>query len=65
MDGPVIEIRRAGDEFMVAVEPPHPDHPPEVFTTMRRAFGFACGKRMVTGWAKRDCTQESALGEPR
>ena len=59
MAEPIIEIRRDGAGFVVACSPPDPAHPPATFPDKRAAFGFAGGKRLVTGWPKVDLTGEA------
>jgi hypothetical protein len=58
MADPVIEIRRIGPGFVVVVSPPDLAHPPQPFDTIKQAFGYAGGLRIVTGWRKSDLTGE-------
>lgn len=57
MSASVIEIRRNGDGFEVAVVPSDPDHPPVHFDAKKDAFGHIGGVRLVTGWPKIDLTE--------
>lgn len=55
----VVTIRRHGEAgFVVAIEPPDPEHPPQVFETFKRANGCAGGLRLVLGLRKVDLTAE-------
>lgn len=53
---PVVAMRRAGAEFVVAVEPADPAHPPQTFLDKRKAWGAAGGLRLVLGLQKVDLT---------
>ena len=52
--GYTIAITRHAEGFRVAVDPPHPDHPAQLFADRREARGAAGGLRMVSGWALLD-----------
>lgn len=50
IDRHVVIGQGVGNLFMVSVEPAHPDHPPRIFDSHKRARGHACGVRLVTRW---------------
>ncbi len=49
-DHQVILGQGIGNMFLVSVEPPHPDHPPQIFDCHRKARGYAGGLRMCHRW---------------
>ena len=51
-----VHITSDNGAFLVAILPPNPDFPPQLFTDYRRARGFAGGIRMVRRWPIRDET---------
>lgn len=50
IDRCVVIGQGVGNLYLVSVEPPHPDHEPQIFDSHRKARGFAGGLRMCTRW---------------
>lgn len=57
---PVVTMRRNGPDYVVAIEPDDPAHPPQTFPEKRAAWGAAGGLRLVLGLQKIDLTGEDA-----
>ena len=50
IDRCIIIGRGIGNLYLVSVDPPHPDHEPQIFDGHKQARGYAGGLRMCHRW---------------